>query len=676
MKFRAPSSLLIAVAIATTAASYKSFLTVEARSSRPSSGGRGASVPSSSTSRRGPSSPVSSKRSSSASRSKRRGGEYEDIEARQRKSSRDSRVNHDERDYGEEEDEDDFGFGNIPGDDVQGVNEDSAAEGAYAYDDGLDDNAYGVRGSERPLEEEEDEEEDLLYQDEYDDYAPSSRKRHERPSRVARSRGPPSGPSSSGRGTSTVGGRGSRVSNDLRSDGRRPSRSQGGRHGRGGRGPPGAAADRRGGRVVPYGSAATARRGVPQPGAFARGLSALRESIPDPATIKDTALQSLSAAKETTSKLSSNLYREIKGLTSSELEQVMLKATQPNDLPVKGKHVERLVGVTYQISGRYDIYDAVLRKLWSKMVEKDWRTTIKALYILHRFSADGAPDHQAALKARLRELRRTRDPKRKEKYFNSKQLLAGESTPANIAFRAFLGRYAHYVLLRAQCFGGMFSEIMNDPNAKKSTKTNQPVLGRAITSTCLKNEHLEASQMLLKAGLACALKDGEECENTAIALERVVSDLIGLTTAVATALNRALTSEEYESGDIDKEVVKKWCNFYSEELLPKTKGMVKSSSPTLDAYGLFLPSRMGATVSPDLLQKGLKAAGSDIVAEKSETVTTNNESQDEEEVCREGVEDNDAAGETSKEQAQDGYGDEDENVYDEYEYDEYEYDEY
>jgi hypothetical protein len=157
-------------------------------------------------------------------------------------------------------------------------------------------------------------------------------------------------------------------------------------------------------------------------------LSALRESIPDPSTIKNTAFSSISAAKESTSKLSSNLYREIKGLTSSELEQVMLKATQPNDTPVKGKHVERLVGVTYQISGRYDIYDAVLRKVWGKMVEKDWRTNIKALYILHRFSADGAPDHQAALKARLRELRRTRDPKRKEKYFNSKQLMAGDAT--------------------------------------------------------------------------------------------------------------------------------------------------------------------------------------------------------------------------------------------------------
>ena len=134
------------------------------------------------------------------------------------------------------------------------------------------------------------------------------------------------------------------------------------------------------------------------PSTFARGLSALRSSMPDPASVKEAALKSLSVARETTSGLSANLYREVKGLTSSELEQVMLKATRPDDTPVKGKHAERLVGVTYQISARYDIYDAVLRKLWAKMAEKDWRTTIKALYILHRFSADGSPEHAAALK--------------------------------------------------------------------------------------------------------------------------------------------------------------------------------------------------------------------------------------------------------------------------------------
>ena len=172
----------------------------------------------------------------------------------------------------------------------------------------------------------------------------------------------------------------------------------------------------------------------PPPSAFTRGLSALRSAIPDPATVRDAALSAAAAAKESTSRLSSNLYREVKGLTSSELEQVMLKSTKPDDSPVKGKHVERLVGVTYQISGRYDIYDAVLRKLWAKMTENDWRTTIKALYILHRFSADGAPDHQASLKAHLRELRRTVDPKRKDKYFNSKQLLGGDTNVRNPSY--------------------------------------------------------------------------------------------------------------------------------------------------------------------------------------------------------------------------------------------------
>merc|ERR1712157_269543 len=286
---------------------------------------------------------------------------------------------------------------------------------------------------------------------------------------------------------------------------------------------------------------------------------------------------------------------EVKGLTSSELEQVMLKATRPDDTPVKSKHVERLVGVTYQISGRYDIYDSVLRKLWNKLAELDWRTKIKALYVLHRFSADGAPDHQAALKARLRELRRTQDPKqRKGNYFSTKQLLLGTNSPEAAPYRSFLARYAHYVLLRAQCFSGLFLEI-------KKGKT-------------LKLEHLEASQMLLKAACACAFQSSsEECENTSIALERVAVDLMGLTSAVATALNRALSNTDSSSA-----LLKQWCEFYSMELRPKTKTFVKKASSTLDKYGLFLPSRLSASVSQELLQKGLQFEDTDTLQEEEE----------------------------------------------------------
>ncbi|GKY99464.1 hypothetical protein MPSEU_000900900 [Mayamaea pseudoterrestris] len=355
--------------------------------------------------------------------------------------------------------------------------------------------------------------------------------------------------------------------------------------------PPGKAGRRPPGAVVPYG------RGPPQPAAFTRGIAALRNSLPDPEKLKAAAINSIKTAKESTSSLSSNLYRDIKGLTSSELEQVMLKSTRPDDTPVKGKHVERLVGVTYQISSRYDIYDAVLRKLWAKMAEKDWRTTLKALYILHRFSSDGAPDHAPALKARLRELRRMRDLKRKDKYFNSKQLLAGDTNAENIKFRAFLSRYAHYVIMRAQCFGGMFDEIGTLPKVDKK-KPPKP-----ITSTNLRQEHLGAAEILLKAGVACQLKDGEECENTALAVERVASDLIALTSATAVALNRALKEDDIKGAD--PVLLKKWCAFYKDDLLPQTRSMVKKTSPKLDAFGLFLPSRMGTTVSRDVLEKGL-----------------------------------------------------------------------
>lgn len=274
------------------------------------------------------------------------------------------------------------------------------------------------------MEEEEDFEEDVYDEDEEEEVLRPTKRRSGSSTRAPpprkSSRNKPHSKKSSSR-------KSSRRYDDFDDDYDRPRRSGGRPPPRRGGPPPRRSGGRSSGRrgpdrrsVVPYG---------PQtPSTFSRGLSALRDAIPDPATVRDAASSTLSAARQTSSKISSSIYREVKGLTSSELEQVMLKATRPDDTPVKGKHVERLVGVTYQISARYDIYDAVLRKLWGKMAEKDWRTTAKALYILHRFSADGAPEHQAALKARLRELRRTRDPKRKDKYFNSKQLLAGDTT--------------------------------------------------------------------------------------------------------------------------------------------------------------------------------------------------------------------------------------------------------
>jgi hypothetical protein len=268
--------------------------------------------------------------------------------------------------------------------------------------------------------------------------------------------------------------------------------------------------------------------------------------------------------------------------------------------------------------------------------------------------------------ARLRELRRTRDPKRKDKFFNSKQLLDGDNKPENARFKAFMSRYAHYVLLRVQCFGGMFDEIATEP--VKDKKKSKP---KPITSTCLRTEHLDAAALLLKAGVACQLKDGEECENTAIAVERVAADLIGLTSAVAKALNRALDSDDLKGAD--PELIKRWCEFFSEDLLPQTRSMVKRTTPKLDAYGLFLPSRMGATVSQDLLQKGLK------LEESAEAPVEGDGESEEEEAAEEkadaSVEAEDEASGAVEEEEEEAAVEEvdDANEYDEYEYDVEEY---
>ncbi|KAL7543494.1 hypothetical protein ACHAXR_012786 [Thalassiosira sp. AJA248-18] len=475
-----------------------------------------------------------------------------------------------------------------------------------------------------------------------------------------------------------------------------PPSSRGGSRGRG-RGPP---PSRRGGegRVVSYNQPRGRRGGPPPPSTFTRGLSAIRDKMPDPGAVKDTMLSATKAAQERTSQLSSNIYREVKGLTSSELEQVMLKSTRPDETPVKTKHVERLVGVTYQISGKYDIYDAVLRKLWNKMAEKDIRTKLKSVYVLHRFSVDGSPDHQEALKQRLRALRKTKDPKRSSgggrggtRYFDSKVLIGQDNDPETQGFRAFISRYAHYVLTRAQTFGGIFNEISlaqtpPPPPSKKGRSKSKSSSGSAKPKNPpLCEEHLKFAQMVLKAGLACTLHEGEDSESTAMCVERVAADLMGLTAAVAVALKRELKSQSGISED-SEELVKQWCEFYSEELLPETKKFCKKVTGKLDAYGLYLPSRISSSLSQELLEKGLKMGGGG--GDEKESAEEDEEEEEEGDAANE--EQSEEVDENSEEMDKADAGDasiamssspaaastqEDEDEYDEYEYDEYdEYD--
>lgn len=54
-----------------------------------------------------------------------------------------------------------------------------------------------------------------------------------------------------------------------------------------------------------------------------------------------------------------------------------------------------------------------VRKLWAKMADKEWRVSAKALYIVHRFAADGSSEHALNLKESVAVLRTHHDSRRK-----------------------------------------------------------------------------------------------------------------------------------------------------------------------------------------------------------------------------------------------------------------------
>jgi hypothetical protein len=65
--------------------------------------------------------------------------------------------------------------------------------------------------------------------------------------------------------------------------------------------------------------------------------------------------------------MASKYGREAKGAFSSELEQITLKATRPDETAVKAKHLEALLQPSYELPKEVSVYSTSVKKLWSKV---------------------------------------------------------------------------------------------------------------------------------------------------------------------------------------------------------------------------------------------------------------------------------------------------------------------
>lgn len=61
----------------------------------------------------------------------------------------------------------------------------------------------------------------------------------------------------------------------------------------------------------------------------------------------------------------SEAYREAKSLMSSEMEGVVLKATRPDDLPVKPKHLEALMRPATEMPKEFNVYLPVVSSFFA-----------------------------------------------------------------------------------------------------------------------------------------------------------------------------------------------------------------------------------------------------------------------------------------------------------------------
>ena len=167
--------------------------------------------------------------------------------------------------------------------------------------------------------------------------------------------------------------------------------------------------------------------------------------------------------------------RLAKAYYSSEYEKFLLTATWPSEERVSPQLAKRLVESVARFPARPhalpddDPYRVTLRKLWKKMIEKDWRTTQKALYLLHALSRSTPTKNARALSRTLKSMVGDADPKTGRKYFSRRELvtLRGDD---GAEYGAVVDAYAGFVLRRALLFAGTFEEVATPKKKKKGAE--------------------------------------------------------------------------------------------------------------------------------------------------------------------------------------------------------------
>lgn len=304
--------------------------------------------------------------------------------------------------------------------------------------------------------------------------------------------------------------------------------------------------------------------------------------------------------------------RLAKAYYSSEYEKFLLTATWPSDQRIPPHLTKRLVESVARFPARPhslpedDPYRVTLRKLWKKMIEKDWRTGLKALTLVHALSRATPLKNSRALSRTLKTMLADVDPKTGHKYFNRRDLVAAKKDDARARL---VDAYNGFVLRRALLFAGRFEDV-----AAPKAVCDTPAKAAALAAKRAGNALLVLDHAVLF--IESALPSGTKVADTHLVvvgcLELVVAD-INDAFALATEQLKPLAALN-DDGDrevADAQLPRSTCDDVHRALekyaalLPKLAKATKLALKTLRFFDLKAHVDLKRALEPAALQASL-----------------------------------------------------------------------
>jgi hypothetical protein len=242
-----------------------------------------------------------------------------------------------------------------------------------------------------------------------------------------------------------------------------------------------------------------------------------------------------------------SLIRSAKVLKSSAFESLLLKATWPEDVPVPQIALKQILQDSIPAfehymelhrqtpggmaepacssegySGCDDPYYMTNHKLYMKMIESDWRTTLKSLHIFHSIFRESTPKVCESFRHAMNKMKHKRALKYQVdhfRYFDTRMIEHIDSDNEDIEL--FVAFCTKFILHRAKHFSSSYSELRDSLVTLQDKSKKQKVANLDNLAQSLKV--LSLARYNLELGLNCKLTKQLRDSSVAVQSHRTIA---------------------------------------------------------------------------------------------------------------------------------------------------------